>query len=143
MSNLHFGGILKGPENIIVAASPQNFTASWALLGTPAEYYVQGARKLALFLSLDINGSTDLRIRALARMAAAGASYTLPIATVGSSVVEIEDEYLEFTDDADQLIVLSWDLEGLVPYVRFEIIAGTLGGGTAAQVDLADLYTAQ
>lgn len=56
------------------------------------------------------------------------------IHTVSTSAINVEDEYVEFTDDVDQKILLSWDLEGVVPYAQLQIQAGTVGI-TAAQID--------
>ena len=132
---LDFPGILGGPEELVAAASPQTLTALWADVGS--ELYVQGARSVALWIQLDINGSTNARVRCLAKHESAGAlEYSLPIRTVGASAVLVEEEYVEFNVDADQNVILSWDLDGLVPYVQFQAQVGAVGAH-AAQIDSA------
>lgn len=139
MANLDFPGTFKGPEELVAAAAPQDFTAAWASVGE--ELYVQGARRLALWAQIDINDSTDVRFRLRARLTTAGTEYVLPIRTVSPGVVAIEDEYVELTDDADQNIVISWDLDGLAAYVLVETMAGAVGAA-AGQIDAASVTTA-
>jgi len=132
---LNFHGNLGGPEVLVAAAAPQDLTAAWADLG--AELYVQGAQNLGLWLSVDINNSTDVRVRCLAKLEAAGAvEYSLPIRTVGAADVLIEDEYLELNVDADQNLLLGFQLDGLVPVVQFQVMTAVVGVA-AGQIDYA------
>jgi len=138
--SLNFPGIIKGPETLVAAAAPQALTANWVDLGN--EQYVAGARRAGLWLTLDINDSTDARVRCLAKHENAGAEeYTLSIRTVGASDVKLEPEYFEFNVDEDRLMLLSVELDGLVPYVQFQVQAGVVGA-TAGQIDAAYLTTA-
>lgn len=138
MANLEFDGRYGGPHELISAA--QDLTANWADLG--AELLVGGARVVGLYAELDINDSVNARVRLLAKHTSAGTNeYVLPIRTVNSSNVKIEDEYYEFNDDADQSVLCSWELEGVVLYAQFQVQAGTVGG-TAGQIDSAVVMTA-
>lgn len=138
MAHLEFDGRYGGPVALIAAA--QDLTANWADLGT--ELTVGGARFIGLYAELDINGSTNARVRVLAKHTSAGANeYVLPIRTVGASDVKVEDEYVEFNVDADQLMLLSWNLDGLMPYVQFQVMAGAVGA-PAGQIDSAVVTTA-
>jgi len=140
MPNLDFPGIQKGPVELIAAASPQNLTGSWADLGD--ELDVEGAHFIGLFVNLDINDSANARVRLLAKRTSAGTDeYVLSIRTVGASDVKVEDEYVEFNGDADQKMLLSWDLDGLVPFAQFQVQVGTVGS-TAGQIDSAYVTTA-
>ena len=140
MANLNRQGILNGPEELVAAAAPQAFTNNWANMGE--EQFVQGARNLALWLQLTVNGSTNMRVRLLGKLVEGGAlEYVLPIRTIGASAILVEPEYIEFNNDADQDMVLSWQLDGTVPYVQFQIQVGAVGGG-AATVDSAFVTTA-
>ena len=140
MANLEFPGLYAGLEELVAAASPQAFTGSWADLGS--ELVVKGARAIGLWVTLDINDTVNPRVRALVKHTAAGTEeYLLPIRTVGASAVLVEDEYVEFNVDADQLMLLSWDLDGLVPVVQFQIQAGT-AGVSPGQIDAAYVSTA-
>ena len=135
MANLHFSGILKGPEELVAAASPQDLTAVWVDLGS--ELYVAGAQYIGLWVVLDINSSNNARVRLLAKTESAGTDeYLLPIETAGASDIKVEDEYLEFNADADQKVLLSWRLNGLVAYVQFQVQVSAVGG-TAGQIDSA------
>jgi hypothetical protein len=136
---LNFPNVMAGPFELI--SSAQNLTAVWADLGS--ELAVAGAKSLGLWMNLDINDSSDVRVRLLAKHTGAGTEeHVLPIKVVSASSIALEDEYFEFTDDADQSMILFWDLEGLVPYVQFQVIAGTLGAG-AGQVDTALVTSAK
>jgi len=126
MINLNFTGVIRGPKELVAPASPQTITGAWADLG--AELHVAGAGAAGLWANLDINGSTDVRLRLLAKRTSAGADeYVPPIRTVGASVVAVEDEYIEFTNDVDQKMLISWNMDGLIPYIQFQVMAGTLG----------------
>lgn len=139
MANLDFPGTMGGPQEDIIAAA-QNLTANWADLG--AELHVAGAKAVGLWVTLDINDSTNARVRLLAKWESGGSDeYVLPVRTVSSSDVKVEDEYAEFNDDADQSVLLSWDLDGLVPYVQFQVQAGAVGVA-AGQIDAAHVTTA-
>lgn len=121
---------------LITAA--QNFTASWADLGSAVN--VNQYARVGLFLNLDINDSLNTRVRALAMKGLSDLNeYNFPISTVGTSDVKVEAEYIEFNVDADQKIILEVVTNGLVPYVQFQISAGT-AGATPGQIDEAD-YT--
>jgi len=140
MASLNFAGLIGGPEELVAAASPQALTNAWVDLGD--ELYVGGACVVGLWANLDINDSVNARVRVLAKHASAGADeYVLPIRTVGASAILVEDEYVEFNTDADQKMLLSWNLDGCVPYVQFQVMAGTVGV-SAGQIDSAYATTA-
>jgi hypothetical protein len=122
-----------GPQALISAA--QDLTGAWADLGS--EIKTSGFQHLGLWLNVDVNGSSDIRARILAKHAEAHADeFSLPIKTVGTSSVAIEDEYFELTDDVDQKILIGVDLDGIVPVVQIQVMAGTLGA-PAGQIDAA------
>lgn len=137
VDQLAFEGRYKGPYQLV--SSPQDLTGSWVDLGV--ELTLGGASYVGLYVELDINLSTNARVRLLAKHATAHADeFTLPIRTVGASDVKVEDEYVEFNTDADQKMLLSWDLDGVVLFGQFQVQAGTVGG-TAAQIDDAWVVT--
>lgn len=116
-------------------ATPQDLTGSWADLG--AEIPMAGFSRLGLYLTVDINDSVDVRVRALAKHTSAGAEeYPLPIETVSASDVKIEPKYIEFNTDADQLILLEIETNRIIPVCQIQIQAGTVGA-TAGQIDAA------
>lgn len=136
-TNLSFPGGTCGPLALIAAA--QDLTANWADLG--AELDVEGVRTIALFLTLDINDSTNARVRLVALHASGGTEHVLAIRTVGSSAVTVEDEYIEFNDDADQSVVLPFEIYAVCPLVKFQVQAGAVGA-SAGQIDAASVTTA-
>lgn len=105
--------------------SNQTLTAGWVNLG--AEINCEGALSIALWIDLDVNNSTNVRIRALARNAAGGSDYVFPIKTTYASNVKVQSEYIELDVDADQKIILETTLDGLVPFVQFQVMAEVAG----------------
>lgn len=140
MANLAWRGNFKGPEEIVAAAAPQALTDVWVDLGV--EQFVAGARWVALWAELDINDSQNARVRVLAKHAPAAESdeYVVPIRTISAAVVAVEDEFFEFNVDADQEMVLSWQLDSAVHTVQFQVQAGTVGAA-AGQIDSAFVTT--
>ena len=115
-------------------ADTTTFGAAWADLG--GEIDCRGMTQVGIWLTLDINTDADLRLRALAKHTSGGSQeYYFTIGTTGTSNIAVEDEYIEFTNDADQLVFLQWDTNNIVPYIQFQIMAGTPGGGVHADVD--------
>ncbi len=126
---------MQSPPMLLIS-SAQDFTASWADLGW--EIDTRGADTVGLFVVLDINDSSNARVRALAKHTEGGEEYSLPIRTISSTDVKIDIEYIEFNLDADQNLIISFQLDNVVPFVQFQIQAGTVGA-TAGQVDDAHI----
>jgi hypothetical protein len=123
-----------------LVSSAQNLTTSWAALGSGSNVSVSGKKIAALYVVLDINNSSNARVRALGRHTTSGATYVMPIKTVAASDVKIEDEYYEFNVDEDQNMLLTWDLDGVVNYLDFQVQVSATGT-TAGQIDDAHLVT--
>lgn len=119
----------------LLVSPPQAFTDVWVDLG--AEISMFGYRTVAFFLTLDVNSDSDLRFRVLAKHQNGGAEYTLPIETVGTSVVNVEDHFWEFVDDVDRLIVIPVETNGAIPYLQAQIQRGVDGASVDAEVDSA------
>jgi len=111
-------------------STAQNFTASWVDLGESID--VRDIATIGLYLNIDINDSLNTRVRMVA--VDGSDEYELPILTVGTSSIAVDQEYFEFTDDADQLMILSFNVLDLVGTVKFQIQAGT-AGATPGQID--------
>lgn len=121
---------------VALISAAQAFTDAWVNLG--AEIPMHGWRSCVFYLTLDVNDDSDLRFRVLAKHESGGAEeYTFPILSPGSGVVAVQDEYFEFTDDADQLITIPVETLGAAPYLQAQIQRGVNGAGTAAQIDAA------
>lgn len=133
MARVGVRGMTIEAEALISAA--QDLTDGWVDLGAEIETARYGAA--GLWLNVDINSSANVRIRALAKHTRGGSEeYSLPIRTVGSSDVKIEAEYFELNTDADQQVLLTIDLDSVIPWVQFQVMAGTVGA-TAGQIDTA------
>jgi hypothetical protein len=114
-------GTTEGPITLISA--PLDFNTSWIDLGP--EIAVGGFNTIGVWLEIDINDSTDFRVRVLGKHTAAHTDEcVLPIFTTSSTVIAVDDEYYEFTFDLDQKFVLSWSIDCLVPFVQVQISAG-------------------
>jgi hypothetical protein len=119
-----FMGLIKGPTTL--QATPQAFSNGWADLGDEIE--TKGAQTIVLWITVTINNSQNLRARLLAKREEDGTDeYLLPIRTIAADVVLIEDEYLEANEDVSESMALSWALDGAIPFVQFQIQAGTVG----------------
>ena len=118
-------------------SAAQNLTASWADLGS--EIDMTKYRRCMVWLNIDINDSQDVRLRAVGKLAKnATLEYVFPIKVVTSSKVNVQDEFTEFTDDADQSVLVEILTNGLVPIVQLQVEAGT-AGATPGQIDNADI----
>ena len=56
--------------------------------------------------------------------------YVLPILTESSSDVKVEDEYYEFNVDANQNVIIDIPLNGVVPFIQFQVKDNAGGTGT-------------
>lgn len=124
----------EGPSADDYVATAQNITTGWVVIGTASNVDVRGANVVGLWVDLDINDSTNARVRALARHTSEGDTFLFPIKTVGASDVKVEDEYFEFNSDSDQRMLLTWDIDRLISYIDFQVQVGTVNT-TAAQID--------
>lgn len=116
-------------------SSPQELTASWVDLGEVVD--ATNWSRLFLWIDLDINDSQNVRVRALPKIGKNDTSeYNYVIETVGSSDVKIEPKYFEFNSDSDQKVVWQVNTLGGVPYVQFQVEAGT-AGATPGQIETA------
>lgn len=134
---LEFDGRWRGPREILSAGTALG--TAWADIGSAL--IVGGAHFVSAWVDVTINSSNDVRFRLVGLTESGGSAYTLPIQTAGAGAVSVEDEYYELNVDADQKMVLTWELSGAVPFVKFQAQVGT-AGGTAAQLDSASLVTA-
>ncbi len=104
----------------------QNFTVGWVDLG--GEIPTETFKALGVWLIIKKNDTADARIRAVAKHTSGGADeYVLPIKTETATVVNVEDEYFEFSTDEDQKRLLSWTLDEIIPFIQVQIQAGTEG----------------
>lgn len=121
------------PDALI--ASAQNFTGSWVALGDEIE--CAGYNRVGAFLKVVANNSSGMRFRVMGRYASGSTDlFPLPIKVTTSTVVLVSPEYVELAADADQNIILSWEIDNLIPYVIIQIETGTVGA-IAGQVAAA------
>lgn len=122
-------------ENLTTNA--QNFTTNWVDLGS--EIPIETFFNLGIWLDIDINDTVDARIRAVVRHATGGSDYVLPIKTETATVVNVEDEYFEFTTDEDKKRLIGFTLDKIIPYIQIQIQCETVGA-SAGQI-LSSKYT--
>jgi len=119
------------PTDVITA--PQTVTTGWVDCGE--EIDVRDFEQLAVFCNVDINAAANFRIRFVGLHTSGDADeYALPILDVQAGVVNVDQEYFELTDDADQKVILYLSSLDLIPYIKVQISAGT-AGATAGQMD--------
>lgn len=107
-------------------------TASWANLGPVLD--ASGSDAIGVWIDLDINDSTDFRVRAVGRLTSSGDDYLLPIRTVSASDVKVEGEYVEFNVDANQKMIVEVSTDQVVPFVQLQIQAGAVGASAGVVV---------
>lgn len=113
-------------------AAAQTLTGAWVNLGF--EIDTRWDDTLGVWIDLDINDTENARIRALAKHESEGADeYVLPIKTVSTSDVKVEDEYTEWNNDIDQKMLLGVELKKVIPFVQLQVMAGTVGA-SAGQI---------
>jgi hypothetical protein len=121
----------------VLKSTPQDLTDAWADVGS--EIDMRGYNSLGIWLNLDVNSSSNMRIRALAKLDSAGTTeYNMPIKTVGASAVLLENEYFEWNVDADNNFFFDIETSGHVAYIQLQAQVSAVGA-TAAQIDYAEI----
>ena len=81
---------------------------------------VRGSQLLNLFTNIDINAGNTVQIRALCNYTTSAGAFELPILTTETAKVKVEPWVFEFTNDADQNIMLPVTLNGLISSIKFQ-----------------------
>lgn len=111
-----------------------SFSPTWTDVGP--EIATDGYTRIGLWISITNNDATHIKVRCLAKHTVAGtAEYPLPILKADTSVagayaVYAEEESIEIyfsAVDQTRLMLLTWVLDNVVPYVQFQVTA-TDGG---------------
>jgi len=97
---------------------------------------------LNAFVDVTNNTGVDVRFRLQGLYESGGSAYALPIATVNTADVTVEDEYAEFNVDSNQRQTLVWQLFGVYPFAQLQASVGT-AGGTAPILNSARLVSAR
>lgn len=110
--------------------SPQTVTGSFVDIGD--EIRTNQIEGFMAFIELNINDSLNVRIRALAKHASGATSeYVLPIKTISTNQVNLEDEFFEFAEDIDQNMAIELTTNWTIPFVQLQVSAGTVGASPA------------
>ena len=133
---MNFYGEWRGPKDLGTAT----LGTAWATVGSA--FKLSGARHLSAWVDVTINSSVNPRFRLQGQLTSSGSAYSMAIATASASSIAVEDEYVELNVDADQRVVLEWDLAGVYPFGLFQACVGT-AGGTAATLNACSLVTAR
>jgi hypothetical protein len=116
----------------------QDYTTSWADLGD--EIDTHGIKNIALWIENDSNSGTGLQVQLLGKNTySTTLEFNMPIKTVSSTSVLVEENVATFTDGSDTKFLIGFTLDMVVPKVQFQVKA--TGAGSTAQVDSAS-YTA-
>ena len=119
--------------------SAQTVTSDWVNLGLLID--TRGFNTAAAWLNININDSTMLRLRCLARHTPDVVDdFVLPIRNVSAGDVKLQDEFFEFSDDIDQKMIVSCTMENVIPHCQFQVMAGSVGA-TAAIITTAHYST--
>jgi len=112
--------------DVITLAENQALTAGWVDVGN--EFECTKLETILIWIDIDINDSQDFRVRLLAKTDKGGTGeYFLPIRTVSPTVNRIQQEYIEFTEDIDQKILVNCELNFTVPWMQLQTQAGAVG----------------
>jgi len=107
-------------------ATAQTVTGSWADLGDI--FFMGDKNEAALWVELVIHSSQNVRFRFLVSPDAGFTkSYQLPIQNVSSDHVAVLPQYFELDSDADQNILIPLEVGDMGPYVKVQVMAGTVG----------------
>lgn len=116
----------KDNEIVPLISTAQVLTGAFADLGAPVN--TMDCQSIALWLKLTVNNSLNVRVRMVGMQTETATDlYNPQIQTPSASDVKVENEYFEINVDADQKIVLSFPTVDLLPYVKFQVMAATVG----------------
>jgi hypothetical protein len=121
-----------GKQSLIRDLGSATLGTAWVTMGTA--FRADGVNYVGVFVDVKINDSNDVRLRMQGLLTANGSGYNNPIDTQSADVIKTEDAYRELNVDADQKLVVQFDLKGLCPYARLQSSVGT-EGGTAATMN--------
>jgi len=117
----------------ILLETPQPITASWVDVGE--QYSSFGFNVIGIYLNLTINNSQDFRIRLLAKKSPDDTDeYVLPINLLTSIKTHVTDFYAEIDVDGDKKILLLFEIDTVIPYIKIQVQGGFVGA-TPATID--------
>jgi hypothetical protein len=108
-------------------------TAAFMPLG--AEIRVEGTQYLAIYATVDINSSNDIRLKATARLESGGTDYVIDHSQIlySRDSVATDKSYIKVANDEDQYLMWLIPVYGYA-YIQLWLSAGTVGE-TAGQID--------
>lgn len=126
-------------EDLISAA--QVLTTSFADLG--AEIDMRGYNQLGLWLTVDINGASNIEVRILHKHTSAGSEEfrEIYLGSPTSNITTINLNDYQFASDADQLTKFNIPVSGTSSFIQVQARMAT-DGGTDADIDAAAITKA-
>jgi len=113
----------------------QAVTTSWVDLGKVID--MRTYNKGAYWVIVDINDGVDFQVRFLALPnQTATDEYSQLIATVSSTVITVDVEYIELGTDADVLLIYTFQTDNVIPAIQPQIKVGTDPGTDATVTSL-------
>lgn len=118
--------VKKDNEVKSLISSAQTLTNAWADLGD--RIACGDTKNIALWLNVDINDTQNLQIRMVCFTGETATDTYVPVIdTPSASKVSIEAEVIELNVDADTKIVRQFDIMDQVYFIKFQVMAGTVG----------------
>lgn len=108
-------------------------TAAFMPLGT--EIRVEGTQYLAIYATVDINSSQNMRLKATARLKSGGTDYVIDHSQIlySRDSVAADKSYIEIANDEDQYLMWLIPVYGY-SHIQLWLSAGTVGA-TAGEMD--------
>lgn len=125
--------ILRQYNNRVVQLTNQaiTVTAVWQDV-TSKVINTKNVDSVGLWVDATINDARNLRFRAVGVPEAKSTEeYDLPIQTVDPDIIKLEAEFFEFEIDLDQKMVFQLSIGDLIPYIKIQVQAGTVGATPA------------
>ena len=116
-------------EPVELLSASQDVTGSWVDCGDIYHTCNVGgsSNNLVYLIDLDINDSTDVRFRVVGNIIETPTvDYVFSIYDITANKVNIDDEFVELTNDTDQSVILEFQTAG-IPYIQLQVQAGTVG----------------
>lgn len=125
--NLRAQEISKSQPVALFSGDPIEITDSFADICNPIN--VKGAKSVILWVNYDRGDSVDMEIKALVGSDKDNVDYEFVIETVSASKIEIQDEVVETSVDADMKFVREFVLNGAINFIKFQVKDSADGTG--------------
>ena len=109
--------------------SPQTVTGSWVDVGSAVESVNYSF--FSTYIDLDVNNSKNVQFRFRGLYEETGSDYIIPIKSIKTSKILLDDFYYELDSDVDQNVVLQTQIDQNVNLTKLQVRAETVGSPAA------------